>query len=647
MTKTSGQILHKLLFKILQVLHHLGNLTSPHIKLPKAFQKKQDEWTRFIRPAQDFPGSKFQQKFPSLVNTFLENTKTIMIEHYLDQLHKLPFQIYPLHAKTNAAQLDTAVHTALSWARKNFGKKLKRETINSFAELVEKYKTIISQPKNQTQNQTNGNQPKNQTQNQTNGNQPKNQTQNQTNGNQPKNQSSRQPQNPNNSPKPSTSYAEQTRPRWNPNRQPKNVKGKKDPLSNFFPCKMLFRGEWFRSAEQAYQFTKATFLNAEDVATKIKGSSDAYAAKDLSKQLKTNPNFAKWTNTQTSVMREILAIKFNFVAIFRNTLLGTTGVRLIHDVPDAFWGTYSKNQLGKKLPGKDMFSRLLMELRESKTPCGNNTHPSPPSPPSPNTSPFSTPKRQGKASFVAGSESPILTQNPFLPLFTHDDFPPITPQSPPSTTFTTPYLPPKPQRPPKQPRTRHTQPTHTKSVGPRLTVHKGDKNKWAAPQFQSKVAILGDSNLSRISETPQEVESIQIDSFPGAKLLHLTHIINTQTTNKQAPDTLILNIGINNRDNKPQTHRFNLRNLAKSASHRFPNTKIYIPQVNYSDRLPEAQKQSLSAFNSIATAIAEASDNISTIPKLNNSDFVTTPDTIHWTAETANKMLAHWNNSLN
>ena len=144
-----------------------------------------------------------------------------------------------------------------------------------------------------------------------------------------------------------------------------------------------------------------------------------------------------------------------------------------------------------------------------------------------------------------------------------------------------------------------------------------------------------------------EVESIQTDSYPGAKLTHLHNILETHNSTNQTPDTLILSIGINNKENKTTTHRQNLRKLATIASQKFPSTQVCIPQVNYSESLPEAQKQSLSAFNTIVRALTDSHDNLCTIPPLTSEEFKTCPDNIHWTPETANKMLAHWTKHLN
>ena len=130
---------------------------------------------------------------------------------------------------------------------------------------------------------------------------------------------------------PSTSnYNPNPIPTWDPQIKPQNVKGPMDPLSNFFKCKLSFRGNWFRSAEHAYQHTKATFLGCEDVANAIHNAQNAYNAKSLSKPLKTCPNFPKWESVKVCVMREILSCKYNQVVAFRDALIATAGTHLTH-----------------------------------------------------------------------------------------------------------------------------------------------------------------------------------------------------------------------------------------------------------------------------------------------------------------------------
>ncbi len=772
-------MLHKLLFQVIQCIHHLYQLHQPGsntaTRLPKAFLKKQDEWNRFIRPAQASK-TQFQKQYSGFVTEFLNSTVAGLVSHYEECLDQLYFQCNA--NLTTVVELDKCTQIAKSWANKSFGKKINQNTRNVFNQFINQLKNaIVNSQKNPTSKSKSPNQPQNcppqlpktsnankQTQpisaspknkqtpaqNQTSNQAPKwPQTHNnsQTTPKPPQSQTQKNPSltpksGPNqakNNPKtktttnedsqlPSTSIANPNPiPQWDPQNKPQNVKGPKDPLSNFFNCKFCFRGNWFRSAEHAYQHTKATFLGYEDVANTIHNAPNAFNAKALSKSLKSCPNFPKWESVKVCVMREILSCKYNQVVAFRDALIATAGTRLTHEVLDAFWGSLYKNKNGKTFPGKDIFSRLLMELRESKLSCGTQ-----------NTQALLTPTQTKNASFNhgAGSATPPTnqdlffdnstltsstvaqlpptenahfnheacsvttpTQNRFSALQSYDiNFPPLpsqttntspttnTTQTSPKQHITTQNKTPKTnikQTTQKQPHTAqntvptqkanpmHTSPNqlnttqnntmpsqqshnqtpcktmHTLAIGPKLTTHTGAKCKWPIPKFSSKIALLGDSNLSKISHAPNEIESVQADSFPGAHIQHITKIIQQHNTNQQAPDVLILSVGINNRGNQPQTHHTNVTGLVKAASQKFPTTKVYIPQINFSESLPEKQKQSLLSLNKLFGIFASKNNNIHTIPPLNQNEFQTGNDLIHWTPETANKTLANWIKHLN
>jgi hypothetical protein len=49
-------------------------------------------------------------------------------------------------------------------------------------------------------------------------------------------------------------------------------KEKKNPLSNFFPCELSIFGETFKSAEQAFQTTKALRSGDVDAAERIRNA---------------------------------------------------------------------------------------------------------------------------------------------------------------------------------------------------------------------------------------------------------------------------------------------------------------------------------------------------------------------------------------
>lgn len=151
---------------------------------------------------------------------------------------------------------------------------------------------------------------------------------------------------------------------------------------------------------------------------------------------------------------------------------------------------------------------------------------------------------------------------------------------------------------------------------------------------------MGTSNLSNISETP--TKDIQIESFPGAQIRHMDHLIkNFQFKSK--PKTLILDIGINDRRNSfDGTTLANLRRMTKTISNSFPETKIYIPIVQFSEYLPKESKDNLRKLNETLPTFTS----ISILPPLPRG-FRTIEDDIHWTDSTANALLKHWIGHLN
>jgi ribA/ribD-fused uncharacterized protein len=577
-----------------------------------------------------------------------------MVSHYCARLGDLHSQARD--ALSTLEDLDRAVSTALSWARKNFGKKLNSSVLEQF------HNDIVKDLKNSLRA----------------GNTKSPQTAKSPQSKSPQHKTAKSPQSKSKSPqhKPSTSHQTST--------QPRNVCGATDPLSNFFPCKFPFRGNWFRSAEHAYQFTKATFLGAGELADEIKQASDAYSAKKLSKILKFSDNFAKWENIKLNTMSEILSAKFNSSIGFKRALLGTGTQRITHGVCDAFWGSFYKNKFNKQCPGKDLFSHLLMNLRANKSGANTYTHTN--TKQNENASNGADPHQMNVdliSSKKVSNEAHPHEENvdDFLQIGSIEEYPHLPTQTPKPqrpkrskrqsltpTSPTTPTTPPTPTTPipaptPTQPTSlpTPTQPTSPTTpspststsptplhlmLGPQSNSHKGDKTKWAAPKFTKQLAIIGDSNTSRISHTPEEIESIQIDSFHGAKLLHITSILHSHKAKHPAPDTLILSVGINNKDNKTQTHRVNIRNLLKTAQHKFPESKIYIPLLNFSNDLPGRMRDSLKSFNNILSDLVRDTVNVNIIPPL-ETNFVTGTDKIHWSPDTANAMLAHWVDHLN
>ena len=178
---------------------------------------------------------------------------------------------------------------------------------------------------------------------------------------------------------------------------------------------------------------------------------------------------------------------------------------------------------------------------------------------------------------------------------------------------------------------------------------KGKAVVWQTPNCSSEVVILGDSNTKIISSNlNKSMNSIEIHSWPGAKTRHFHKEICTPQSQPQVtPDHVILSVGINDRGNNSNTHRDQIKKSVSVVKRTFPKAELHIPLVNYSTQLTAMESTSLDSFNSILEEMAEYSSNFSVIPKLDPDLFNTTPDGIHWTIPTANALLQHWLSHLN
>lgn len=93
--------------------------------------------------------------------------------------------------------------------------------------------------------------------------------------------------------------------------------GPSDVLSNFFPCSLDIYGVTHRSAEHAFQYTKAVRCGDLDAASSIKEAPDALSAKRLGDKVLPNE---QWNETKRNVMEEIVENKCVQVPMFREKL---------------------------------------------------------------------------------------------------------------------------------------------------------------------------------------------------------------------------------------------------------------------------------------------------------------------------------------
>ena len=108
----------------------------------------------------------------------------------------------------------------------------------------------------------------------------------------------------------------------------------------------------------------------------------------------------------------------------------------------------------------------------------------------------------------------------------------------------------------------------------------------------------------------------------------------TNYKGKSQPENIVLNIGINSKNQDGTSVVNQLRNMISSIRRRFPRANMYFIELNFSDRLLASQKSCLNQINLAAKSIRD----VKIIPALPAADFEVEQDQIHWTEATANKL---------
>ena len=155
--------------------------------------------------------------------------------------------------------------------------------------------------------------------------------------------------------------------------------------------------------------------------------------------------------------------------------------------------------------------------------------------------------------------------------------------------------------------------------------------------------ILGDSNIARIPK--QKIDHIQLDSFPGATLRHITTILLKIPSPRPETKLVVLSVGLNNciREQTALTITKDARRLINITRLTFPQARIAIPLLTVSIKLTAAQLRCAKAFNGFIRDQIEIVDSRSVyLNTLSLLQFRTTSDNIHWTPETARSMLKDW-----
>ena len=141
-------------------------------------------------------------------------------------------------------------------------------------------------------------------------------------------------------------------------------KGKGDPLSNLFPCKVFVFNRWYESSEHAYQHTKADYHNKKENSRNIMLTKDPAEATRIGRSIKTT---REWKEDKENVMLTILRAKEEHCHHYRNRLRDTHLCTLHEDTTHPFWGgRVGKNHLGR------LHMRIRDEIRSTQDTNNNS-----------------------------------------------------------------------------------------------------------------------------------------------------------------------------------------------------------------------------------------------------------------------------------
>lgn len=143
---------------------------------------------------------------------------------------------------------------------------------------------------------------------------------------------------------------------------------------------------------------------------------------------------------------------------------------------------------------------------------------------------------------------------------------------------------------------------------------------------------MGDSNLARLPSF--HLLQGQVDSFPGAKSDHLTHLFS-KLSPRLSVHKVILSIGLNNilAQQKLLTIEKFFRSLHKKASLTFPSAEIFFPAIQVLSRSATATLGLTESVNAFLRA------SYRTLEGVSPDSFHTEPDLVQWTPATARSLF--------
>ena len=144
-------------------------------------------------------------------------------------------------------------------------------------------------------------------------------------------------------------------------------RGWQNPLSAFYPCTITDDdGNKYKSAEHCFQYKKLKHHELEREAIRAKNAPNAARAKAIAKKALPQTK-ESWRQQERAEMERITVLKANQCQIFRNALLDSGDVQLVHNIEtDSHWG-FGTDGKGDNLMGESlMTTRLIVRNQPPK-----------------------------------------------------------------------------------------------------------------------------------------------------------------------------------------------------------------------------------------------------------------------------------------
>jgi ribA/ribD-fused uncharacterized protein len=143
-------------------------------------------------------------------------------------------------------------------------------------------------------------------------------------------------------------------------------------LSNFYECKIQWKGFTFKCSEAIYVFEKYSECELPGQGIRVvrmNGPAAKRFSGVLNRQM-TESQKQRWDKVKVSVMKKILQRKFEQNPDLKERLVSTGNRPLVESTPDKFWGAGLAEKtlrchLPNDYPGTNHLGRLLVDLRNS------------------------------------------------------------------------------------------------------------------------------------------------------------------------------------------------------------------------------------------------------------------------------------------